>query len=158
APERLRCVRDAPADGAGSRVPVFLRSHVVLRTADDGSRPTMRILYLADIRFPLERANGIQSMETCYALAEIGHDVTLLVRPDTHDPARDPFAFYGLRPLDRLRIEVVPIAGAPASRRAGYLTFALGRAAGRSRHDLIVTRDLGLASLLLRLPSAVRAP
>ena len=23
----------------------------------------MRILYLADIRFPLERANGIQSME-----------------------------------------------------------------------------------------------
>jgi len=54
----------------------------------------VRILYLADIRFPLERANGIQSMETCYALAGRGHDVTLVVRPDTHTPPRDPFAFY----------------------------------------------------------------
>jgi hypothetical protein len=32
----------------------------------------VRILYLADIRFPLERANGIQSMETCHALADRG--------------------------------------------------------------------------------------
>ena len=56
----------------------------------------MRILYLADIRFPLERANGIQTMETCHALAARGHNVSLAVRPDSHQPARDPFAFYGL--------------------------------------------------------------
>ena len=43
----------------------------------------LRILYLADIRFPLERANGIQTMETCYGLASRGHDVTLKVRQDT---------------------------------------------------------------------------
>ena len=49
----------------------------------------MRILYFADIRFPLERANGIQTMATCHALAVRGHDVTLAVRPDTHSPARD---------------------------------------------------------------------
>src|SRR5262249_32717082 len=29
------------------------------------TRISVRVLYLADIRFPLERANGIQSMETC---------------------------------------------------------------------------------------------
>jgi len=29
----------------------------------------VRLLYLADIRFPLERANGIQTFETCRAAA-----------------------------------------------------------------------------------------
>ena len=126
----------------------------------------MRILYLADIRFPLERANGIQSMATCHALAARGHDVTLVVRPDSHTPARDPFAFYGLPPLQApgpagqgvLRIEVVPITGPVAARRAGFVTFAIGRSMGRTRQDLIFTRDLGLASLLLRIPAALRAP
>lgn len=118
----------------------------------------MRVLYLADIRFPLERANGIQSMETCHALASRGHDVTLVVRPDPHDPPRDPFAFYGLPRIPALHIEVAPVSGPNAARRAGYLTFAIGRAAGRARQDLIFTRDLGLASLLLRLPHALRAP
>ena len=43
----------------------------------------MRILYFADIRFPLERANGIQTMATCYAMTERGHTVHLIVKPDT---------------------------------------------------------------------------
>ena len=118
----------------------------------------MRILYLADIRFPLERANGIQSMETCHAPASRGHDVTLVVRPDLHDPARDPFVFYGLPRLPSLHVEVAPVTGPVAARRTGYLTFALGRAMGRGRQDLLFTRDLGLASLILRLPAALRAP
>jgi glycosyltransferase involved in cell wall biosynthesis len=118
----------------------------------------VRILYLADIRFPLERANGIQSMETCHALASRGHEVTLVVRPDSHTPQRDPFAFYGLPRIPGLGIEIAPIAGPATSRRAGYLTFTIGRAAGRARQDLIFTRDLGLASLLLRLPAWLRAP
>jgi glycosyltransferase involved in cell wall biosynthesis len=118
----------------------------------------MRVLYLADIRFPLERANGIQSMETCHALATRGHEVTLVVRPDSHTPARDPFVFYGLPRIPQLRIEIAPLTGPPTARRVGYLTFTIGRAAGRGRQDLIFTRDLGLASLLLRLPAALRAP
>ena len=118
----------------------------------------MRILYLADIRFPLERANGIQSMETCHALATRGHEVTFVVRPDTHTPPRDPFAFYGLPRIPQLRIETAPITGPASSRRIGYLTFAIGRAMGRTRQDLIFTRDLGLAALLLRIPASLRAP
>ena len=56
----------------------------------------MTVLYLADIRLPLERANGIQTMETCHALARRGHDVRLLVRPDTTSPAyRDPWGAGG---------------------------------------------------------------
>jgi glycosyltransferase involved in cell wall biosynthesis len=116
----------------------------------------VRILYFADIRFPLERANGIQTMETCYALAERGHHVDLVVRPDTQAPARDPFEFYGLSPLERLAIERAPVTGPgiPAiGRRIGYLAFAAGRAMGASRADILMTRDLTVASLLLRLPS-----
>jgi glycosyltransferase involved in cell wall biosynthesis len=118
----------------------------------------LRILYLADIRFPLERANGIQSMETCHALAARGHGVVLLVRPDTHQPRRDPFEYYGLPKLERLTIETMPVSGPAASRRAAYLTFALGRSLGRARQDLIFTRDLGVASLVSSLPHALRAP
>lgn len=118
----------------------------------------MRILYLADIRFPLERANGIQSMATCHALASRGHQVTLAVRPDSHTPARDPFVFYGVPRIPGLQVEIAPITGPALSRRVGYLTFAIGRSMGRARQDLVFTRDLGLASLLLRLPAALRPP
>jgi glycosyltransferase involved in cell wall biosynthesis len=119
----------------------------------------MRVLYFADIRFPLERANGIQTMETCYALAGRGHDVHLVVKRDTRVPARDPFAFYGLAPTPRLVIERANApAGAGVLARVGYLSFAYGRSVGRSRADIIMTRDLGVASALLRLPRNRRPP
>jgi len=118
----------------------------------------VRILYLADIRFPLERANGIQTMETCHGLASRGHAVTLIVRPDTTSPARDPFAYYELPSIDGLRIERIMVAGPAGSRRATYLLGAMSRALGRVRHDLIFTRDLGLASLVVGVPRLLRAP
>ena len=119
----------------------------------------MRILYFADIRFPLERANGIQTMETCHALVERGHAVELVVKRDTQNPPRDPFAFYGLPATRKLFIERANApAGAGTMARVGYLSFALGRALGKARADLIMTRDLGVASFLLRLPRSMRAP
>jgi glycosyltransferase involved in cell wall biosynthesis len=118
----------------------------------------VRILYFADIRFPLERANGIQTMETCYALAARGHDVDLIVRPDTHTPARDPFHYYGLQPSHHLRIERAPVGGPLAARRLGYMAFAAGRSAGGGRADVVVTRDLAIASLLIGLPRRLHPP
>jgi glycosyltransferase involved in cell wall biosynthesis len=118
----------------------------------------VRIAYFADVRFPLERANGIQTMETCYAMARRGHDVDLIVRPDTHAPTRDPFVYYGLPPEARLRVERAPVGGPPAARRFGYLAFALGRALGKTRADVLVTRDLGVASALLEVPRQLRPP
>jgi glycosyltransferase involved in cell wall biosynthesis len=119
----------------------------------------MRILYLADIRFPLERANGIQTMETCHALARRGHQVTLLVRPDTQQPARDPLAFYGLPPIETLTIARVTVRGTALMRRAQYVAAALRRALARGAGwDVVLTRDLGIASLLLRWPRKRRPP
>ena len=119
----------------------------------------MRILYFADVRFPLERANGIQTMETCYALAERGHTVHLIVKPDTHTPARDPFEFYGLQRTKALVVEQANVPpGAGFLQRVAYMSFAFGRAFGKTRADVIMTRDLGVASALLRMPKTMRAP
>src|SRR5688572_5990234 len=83
------------------------------RLACDGGAPlAVTVLYFADTRFPIERANGLQTMATCHALASRGHDVTLVVRPDTAPIARDPFAFYDLEPIATLRIQTVDKAGA----------------------------------------------
>ncbi len=119
----------------------------------------MRILYLADIRFPLDRANGIQTMETCYALVERGHEVRLLVRPDTAHQPRDPFEFYGLAPLASLQIERVPVTGPEPVRRLTYVGAAVGAAlGGRRRVDVVMTRDLMVAATALRAPRWGRAP
>jgi glycosyltransferase involved in cell wall biosynthesis len=126
----------------------------------------MTVLYLADIRLPLERANGIQTMETCHALARRGHDVRLLVRPDTSAPARDPFTFYDLPPLANFAIARVGVRGPAPFRRVHYLTGAIAEAllsrpkrdGGRWRADVIFTRDLGVASMILRWPRSRRPP
>ncbi len=122
-----------------------------------GSAPDVRIRYFSDIRFPLERANGVQTMETCHALAARGHQVVLGVRPDTVRPTRDPFEFYGLPRLTTLTVDQAHVAGPPTVRRLLYGAFALERASARTA-DIILTRDLGVAALLLRLPRWRRPP
>jgi len=112
------------------------------------------VLYLADTRFPIERANGAQTMATCHALARRGHDVTLVVRRDTARPARDPFAFYDLPAEPRLTIRAVAANGTPAARRIKFLLSASALAA-RAR-GVVYTRDLGLASFLLQWPAGRR--
>src|SRR5688572_8189213 len=97
-------------------------------------------------------------METCHALADRGHEVTLVVRPDTVAPPRDPFVYYGLPRHAKLTIEAAPVAGPQIARRAGYLSFAIGRALGGGRTPAIFTRDLGVAAALLRIPRGIRAP
>ena len=118
----------------------------------------MNILYLSDIRFPLERANGIQTMETCYALAARGHYVQLVVRPDTCVPARNPFEFYGLTYTSRLVFDYAPVIGSPIVRRAMYLAYVIDHLLDSRQWSMIFTRDLGVASTALKFPSPLRAP
>lgn len=115
----------------------------------------MNIFSFADTRFPIERANGVQTMQTCHALASRGHVVTLLVRPDSQTPARDVYTFYGLSPVSGLRIEAVAASGAATLRRARMLWEGVRRALSGS-YDVVFTRDLGLASLLARIPASRR--
>lgn len=115
----------------------------------------MNILSLADTRFPIERANGVQTMATCRAVAMRGHEVTLLVRPDSQTPARDPFAFYGWPTTPSLHINVVPTTRHLTLRRAEMLWAGLRRALAGTC-DVVFTRDLGFAALLCRVPRSQR--
>lgn len=114
----------------------------------------MKILYFADTRFPIERANGLQSMATCHALAGAGYDVTLVTRPDRTASPRDPFEFYGLPAEDGLGFETIRASGGPRRTRLQFLLAAARRA--RRHRGVVMTRDLGLASLLMSWPPALR--
>ena len=115
----------------------------------------MRVLCFADTRFPIERANGVQTFQTCHALARRGHDLTLAVRADTATPPRDPFAFYGLPPLPQLTVSTVATPGLARARRLTYLLAAL-RLASRHKGGVVFTRDLGVAAWMLQLPKSRR--
>ena len=115
----------------------------------------MNILSFADTRFPIERANGVQTMATCRAVAARGHRVTLLVRPDSATPPRDPFRFYGVAPTPTFTIDAIPAMGGATGRRVRMLWAALRRALAGGI-DVVYTRDLGLAALLARVPASRR--
>ena len=118
----------------------------------------MRLLFLADIRFPLERANGVQTMETCAAMARRGHKINLGVRPDTKSPPRDPFAYYGFPPLSGLKIRRAPALGTMWLRRVQYLVQVLVWIFEFRKGGVVFTRDLGVASLILQFPRRLRPP
>ena len=117
----------------------------------------MTILCFADTRFPIERANGVQTMATCHALAARGHRVTLVTRPDTVVPPRDPFEYYGLPPAPTLAIETVAGPRDPRARRIRFLLDGARRVL-RARPDVVFTRDLGVSAFFLKLPSRRRPP
>jgi glycosyltransferase involved in cell wall biosynthesis len=115
----------------------------------------VNVLYFADTRFPIERANGVQTMATCHALATRGHQVTLVTRPDSAPVQRDPFAFYDWPRIDSLRFHYVPRG---RGGRAGRVAFFLAASGLYARHPgaAVYTRDLGLAAFLLQKPSLKR--
>lgn len=58
----------------------------------------MKLIYIANIRFPTEKAHGYQISKMCEAFAELGLDVKLLI-PTRQNIlfSEDPFLFYGLK-------------------------------------------------------------
>ena len=61
-----------------------------------------RVLMPADIRFPLERANGVQIVKTAAALAGQGLATTLLVRRSDPRSTAEVLGLYGLDPSPAL--------------------------------------------------------
>jgi glycosyltransferase involved in cell wall biosynthesis len=111
----------------------------------------MKILYLADIRFPMERANGIQTIETAHALARRGVEVDLVVRRTDRLSDEACLAFFGLAPCPALRLRRVSTPIGPLARWS-YLAAALVLLLrARGKWDFLFTRDLFLADLGLRL-------
>lgn len=109
----------------------------------------------ADIRFPLERANGVQILKTADALARGGARTTLLVRRSDPRPTAEILGLYGLAAdsgLDVKRLAVLHRRGSFLLPRASFLaraTFATRGTLGRG--GIVFTRDLQLADWLLAL-------
>lgn len=58
----------------------------------------MRILYIASVRIPNEKASGLAIMRQCEAFSAVGHEVTLLVPHRTNKISDEPFTYYGMVP------------------------------------------------------------
>jgi glycosyltransferase involved in cell wall biosynthesis len=114
----------------------------------------------ADIRFPLERANGVQIVKTAAALARAGHPTTLLVRKSDPRETREILALYGIGDDERLRVRRLGVghrAGRFALPRLRFLARATATSlAALQRGEVVVTRDLQLADALLGLLSGAK--
>jgi len=55
----------------------------------------MKIIYLANVRMPTEKAHGLQIMKMCQAFAALGHDVELVVPRRLNNLSADSFEYYG---------------------------------------------------------------
>ena len=55
-----------------------------------------KLLYIANIRLPTEKAHGIQIMKMCEAFAHEGVNVELVVPRRFNVIKEDPFAYYGV--------------------------------------------------------------
>jgi len=66
----------------------------------------MKIIYLADIRLPTEKAHGFQVMKTCTALASEGNTVTLMIPSWNATDEAGIFKYYGIE--KNFSIEKVP--------------------------------------------------
>ena len=110
------------------------------------------VLIPADVRFPLERANGVQIVKTAAALARAGADATLLVRDSDPRPTDEILPLFGVEPgaLRVRRVRVLHRQGSFFLPRAAFLARA-GTAcvAALRRGAIVYTRDLQLADVLL---------
>ncbi|MBC6937458.1 MAG: glycosyltransferase [Chloroflexi bacterium] len=132
----------------------------------------MRLIYIANMRVPTEKAHGLQIMQNCEALADAGAEVQLWVPRRRNTPALravgDPWAYYGVRRNFTLRrvpcVDLTPLAAEQTgllARLVFYLqalTFALAALASAlfTRADVYYSRDR-LALLALSLVKPRRA-
>lgn len=116
----------------------------------------MRIVYLANIRLPTEKAHGLQIMEMCRAFARNGNQVRLVVPNREKTTVGTPWEFYGMNP--EFEIVEEPIFDfIPHDRWLGPVAlwlnmlqffFSAKRAIRDFRPDIIYSRDQWFSSIV----------
>lgn len=75
----------------------------------------MKLLYLANMRLPTEKAHGLQVMKMCEAFARLGHEVTLVVPWRFGSVEADPYEYYDVERNFRIRrifsLDLIPHFG-----------------------------------------------
>lgn len=108
----------------------------------------MKILYLANIRLPTDKAHGLQIMHTCNALASLGHEVRLVIPSRALVDEQDEqsiFKYYNLQ--KNFTIQRIFGMRLIRSGRVGFVFGAMVFAVSASRiirsghYDAIYTRE-----------------
>lgn len=114
----------------------------------------MRIIFIANVRMPTEKAHGIQIMKTCEALVSCGHDVTLLVPDRKNFLTEDPFSYYGVEKAFTIR--KLPVWDTVSYGTLGFLLESASFAFSVRQHlrtatfDFLYGRDELVLALLRR--------
>lgn len=105
----------------------------------------MKILYIANIRIPTEKAHGIQIMKMCEAFATSGHQVHLIVPNRQNTIKDDSFSYYGIK--QNFQITYLPTLDTVRWGKLGFWFQALSFIVSVRRYlesntaDLIYSRD-----------------
>lgn len=111
----------------------------------------MKLVYLANIRFPTERAHGAQIAKMCEALADEGAEVTLTVPNRIAELNENPYEYYGVKP--NFKIVTLGKPEKPQSRidyLIAYTKFVvrLPLYCLKNRADVYYSRDESIVFLL----------
>lgn len=118
-----------------------------------------KLWYVANIRFPTEKAHGIQIMKMCEAFMHTGGDVRLVVPARRNTITDDPFSYYGIK--DLFPVTYLSIWDTVAWGRLGFLFESLqfslqaARFITRGSMDVVYGRDelvIWLVSMITRRP------
>jgi len=115
----------------------------------------MRLIYIANMRLPTEKAHGLAVMKMCEAFAKQGVEVELVIPRRLNEIKEDPFEYYGVE--DNFKITRLPCVDLMRwLGKVGFYLQALTFAESAfwyglvSRADIIYGRDeLALSHLCL---------
>ncbi len=105
----------------------------------------MKIAFVANVRMPTEKAHGIQIVKTCEALADVGHDVILLVPKRKTGITENPFSYYGAK--KNFVIEALPAWDTVSFGMVGFIletlsfAFSVRKYLHRASVDVVYGRD-----------------
>ena len=115
-----------------------------------------KIIYVANVRLPTEKAHGVQIMKMCEAFARAGSVVELVV-PDRYTHiGSDPFTYYGVE--ENFVVSRLPVIDSVKWGRIGFLIETISFACSAFFHirgkytDAIFGRDESILFPLSFLP------
>ena len=127
----------------------------------------MKLVYIANIRLPTEKAHGIQIMKMCEAFALAGTDLELVIPTRTNSDFSevDPFVYYGVKRI----FKIIPLktfdptfllafpAGSYGKGQIFFFTLALFKylKSVQTEDVLFYTRDEHLLPLLFKFSKRI---
>jgi glycosyltransferase involved in cell wall biosynthesis len=128
----------------------------------------LRIIYVAKTFFPTKGAYFVQIINTCYALAERGCKVWLLVERTKDMSVKEAMGFYGLKEHPNLKVYRLPCIEADKSRKIRvswketFYFSAICKVLSliiREKVDIIfLRRGLSLTKILIKLRWLLKVP